>query len=112
MRLWTENERIAEVAYVNDTDVSWNPATCAIVGATNYKHFPQIGEKLKQLRPGTTANPKTWSAKGYDFIHKKDYENVSLIPALSLPIPNTNSFCTCVRRFFALREQTTNQEKT
>lgn len=34
-----------------------------------------------KLRPGTNVDPKVWSAKGYEFIQKKDYENVcSLLP--------------------------------
>lgn len=74
MRLWAAKEAIVEVAYGDDEDVNTSPHLGTANMVTDL--FLQIAEKLKQLRPGTTANPKTWSAKGYEFIHKKDYENV------------------------------------
>lgn len=35
-----------------------------------------------KLRPGTSANPEIWSAKGYEFILKKDYGNVGHLSLL------------------------------
>lgn len=101
MRLWAANEPIVEVAYRDDEDVRYEPAPWSFGPVTD--DFPQIAEKLKQLRPGTTANPKTWSAKGYEFIHKKDYENVLIIfVAFALMVYLLTSF---VRRFFASKEE-------
>ncbi|KAI5837906.1 hypothetical protein DFP73DRAFT_600345 [Morchella snyderi] len=50
-----------------------------------YSSDNNIQEKLNQLRPGTKADPKIWSGKGYELIYKKDYEN--------FPTPLKALFC-------------------
>lgn len=101
MRLWAANEPIVEVAYSDDEDVRCELTPWSSRRVTD--DFSQITEKLKQLRPGTTANPKTWSAKGYEFIHKKDYENVIIILGDFTHGLFADVFC--ARHFFASKEE-------
>lgn len=69
-RLWFFEKDEGNVKPMLNYWTTGNPLVHVVYSSDN-----NIQEKLNQLRPSTKADPKIWSAKGYELIYKKDYEN-------------------------------------